>query len=82
MSQEAVRLGKKEGGTQEGLPVRLRGLDGWVHPEKVTLELRLWKRGGSRPGGIEGSESSQCKGPEVCVCTGSSVELEGGCSRE
>ena len=34
----------------------------------MTLELRLWKRGGSRPGELGGRDSSQCKGPEVyCV---------------
>ena len=77
-----MRLGKKEGSTRRGLHVTLRGLDVWAHPEKVTLELRLWKRGGSRPRGIEGRESNQCKGPEVCVCTGRSEELDGGCGRE
>lgn len=61
------------------------GLDGWACPEKVTLEPRLWKRGGSRPREVAGRGSSQCKGPEVHVCIGSSVEPGGGqcgCSRE
>lgn len=50
-------------------------------PEKVTFEQRLWKCGGNRPGELGGRNSSQCKDPEVPVCTGTFVELEGGRSR-
>lgn len=50
-------------------------------PEKVTFEQRLWKYGGNRPGELGGRDGSQCKDPEVPVCTATFGELEGGRSR-
>lgn len=57
---------------------------GGVSLRKWHFEQRLWRRGGDRPEELEGRGGSQCKGPGVRVCPGTSVDLEGvqgGCRR-